>query len=299
MSLRIALISARVARGTDEDLPPLEAALRQGGADTRVLDWDDEAADWGAFDLALLRSPWDYSLRHAEFLRQVERIASLTRLENPLPIVRWNTDKRYLLDLARSNVPIIPAQVVEPDEDAAAAVARAQAEHDANELVVKPTIGAGSRDTQRYPRADGAAMEEHVKRLLAARRSALIQPYLPSVDQHGETALVFFAGQFSHAIRKGALLKPGAQSSRELFAQEQIEPRVPSADELQVAQQTLAAIPFATPLYARVDLIRGSSGEPRVLELELTEPSLFFAHAPGSAARFADAVFSLRNRLCQ
>jgi glutathione synthase/RimK-type ligase-like ATP-grasp enzyme len=296
---RIALISARAARATDEDMPPLEAALRAAGAETEVVDWDDTAADWAAFDLALLRSPWDYTLRYPEFLRHAERIASLTRLENPLPVVRWNTEKRYLLDLDRAHVPIIPSLVVDPHENVARAVARARSAYDAAELVVKPTVGAGSRDTQRHEHANAQSLEAHVARLLSAGRSALIQPYLPSVDQHGETAVIFFAGRFSHAIRKGALLQAGGASSQELFAKEQIEARVPAVDELRVAEQTLAAIPFETPLYARIDLIRGSSGEPRVLEVELTEPSLFFAHAPGSAARFADAVLSMRSRLFQ
>jgi O-ureido-D-serine cyclo-ligase len=298
-SFRIALISARAARATEEDMPPLEAALRAGGAVTQILDWDDSSADWGAFDLALLRSPWDYTLRYAEFLRHAERIASMTRLENSLPVVRWNTDKRYLLDLERARVPVIPSQVIDPPENAARAVAQAQTNYDAAELVVKPTVGAGSRDTQRHPHDDKKAMEAHVARLLSTGRSALIQPYLPSVDQHGETALIFFAGRYSHSIRKGALLQAGGSSSQELFAKEQIEPRVPAADEMRAAEQTLAAIPFDAPLYARIDLIRGSSGEPRVLEVELTEPSLFFAHAPGSAARFADTVLSLRSRLFQ
>ncbi len=294
---RIALISARAARATDEDMPPLEAALRAGGAVTQIVDWDDTAADWGAFDLALLRSPWDYTVRYAEFLRHAERIAALTRLENSLPVVRWNTDKRYLLDLERTRIPIIPSQVIDPHENAAVAVERARAQYDAAELVVKPTVGAGSRDTQRHEHADQQAMEAHVARLLSAGRSALIQPYLPSVDQHGETAVIFFAGRYSHSIRKGALLQAGGASSQELFAKEQIEPREPAPDEMRVAEQTLAAIPFETPLYARVDLIRGSSGEPRVLEVELTEPSLFFAHAPGSATRFAGAVLALCSRL--
>jgi glutathione synthase/RimK-type ligase-like ATP-grasp enzyme len=291
------LVSARVARGVDEDMPLLEAALRGGGAETQVVDWDNEAADWRSFDLALLRSPWDYALRYAEFLRHAQRIASLTRLENPLPVIRWNTHKRYLLDLARAGASIIPTQLIEPHEDAADATVRALSEYDADELVVKPAVGVGSRDSQRHSRVDRESIEAHVRRLLRAGGSALIQPYLPSVDAQGETALVFFAGRFSHAIRKGALLRAGADPSQMLFAKEQIEARVPAADELQVAEQTLAAIPFDVPLYARVDLIRGSSGEPRVLELELTEPSLFFAYAPGSAVRFADAVLRLRSRL--
>jgi len=121
----------------------------------------------------------------------------------------------------------------------------------------------------------------------------LLQPYLNRVDEHGETALIYFDGTFSHAIRKGPLLRRGEGSTRALFAAEHITPRAPSARELDVAQRTLAAIPFAQPLlYARVDLIHADDGSPCVLELELTEPSLFFAHAADSARRFMAAILA-------
>jgi O-ureido-D-serine cyclo-ligase len=121
----------------------------------------------------------------------------------------------------------------------------------------------------------------------------LLQPYLDRVDEHGETALIFFDGKFSHAIRKGPLLRRGEGPTRALFAAEHITPRQPDAAELALAERTLAAIPFPQPLlYARVDLIHDANGSPCVLELELTEPSLFFAHAAGSAARFARAIFA-------
>jgi O-ureido-D-serine cyclo-ligase len=152
-------------------------------------------------------------------------------------------------------------------------------------------VGAGSRDAQRYDRADRVQALAHVQRLLDARRSVLLQPYLDRVDAHGETALVFVDGEFSHAIRKGPLLRRGADPTRALFAAEHITPRQPQAAELELAARTLAAMPFACDLaYARVDLIHAVDGSPRVLELELTEPSLFFDHAPGSAARFARAI---------
>jgi hypothetical protein len=127
---------------------------------------------------------------------------------------------------------------------------------------------------------------------LSAGRSVLLQPYLDSVDRDGETALIFFAGQFSHAIRKGPLLPPGRAGSPAigLFAPEKITARVPGADEMEVADRVLSAIPFEAPLYARVDLIRDAAGVPVLLELELTEPSLFFAQAAGSVERFAAAA---------
>jgi O-ureido-D-serine cyclo-ligase len=262
-----------------------------------VADWDDESVEWGAYDLAVLRSPWDYTSRYAEFLAWAQRAASLTTLLNPLPVIRWNTDKRYLLDLARAHVPVIPSQIVEPGENVAAAVEHFLVAHAQTELVVKPTIGAGSRDVQRHDRTNRASIAAHAQRLLDEGRSVLLQPYLAAVEQHGEAALIFFCGRFSHSIRKGPLLQRGASSSQSLFAEEQISPRVPAADELRVAEQALAAIPFGVPLYARVDLIRSSSGAPHVLEIELTEPSLFFLHAPGSATRFADALLLACSRL--
>jgi O-ureido-D-serine cyclo-ligase len=107
------------------------------------------------------------------------------------------------------------------------------------------------------------------------------------VDAEGETALIYFDGRFSHAIRKGALLRRGEGPTRALFAAERISARAPKLDELRTAERALGAIPFATPLYARIDLIRDADAAPCVLELELTEPSLFFAHAPGAVQRFA------------
>jgi O-ureido-D-serine cyclo-ligase len=127
--------------------------------------------------------------------------------------------------------------------------------------------------------------------LLDKSRSVLLQPYLDRVDEHGETALLFFDGVFSHAIRKGPLLKRGEGSTTGLYAEETIEPRTPSAEELSVAQSVLAAMPFGQSLlYARVDLIRGNDGSPLLLELELVEPSVFVAHADGVADRFAQAI---------
>ena len=292
MMPRIALITASAARGLDEDMPPLLAALHAAGAEATECDWDDAAVDWSRFDLALLRSAWDYTQRLPKFLAFIERASKQTRLLNPPDVLRWNTDKHYLRDLARADVATVPSAFVEPREDAAQALDRFIAAHaDFDEFVVKPAIGAGSRDAMRHHGADRAAALAHLRRLLEADRSALLQPYLRNVDEHGETALLFFDGAFSHAIRKGPLLKRGAGPTRALFAAEHITPRDPSADEIAVAQRALAAMPFERPLlYARADLIRADDGAPHLLELELAEPSVFLDHADGAAARFVAAV---------
>jgi hypothetical protein len=306
---RIALVTARAARDLDEDLPPLMAALEKAAIEFVVTDWDDAAVDWSRFDLALLRSPWDYTSRLPEFLEWAARASAATRLLNPLDVIRWNTDKHYLGDLARAGVASVPSHFIEPGEDAAHLLDRFLIAHASDEFVVKPSVGAGSRDAQRHGREQRTQAIAHAQRLLDAGRSVLLQPYFTRVDEHGETALVYFDGVFSHAIRKGPLLRRGEDPTRALFAAEHITPRVPNADELRVAASALAAIPMQSsaiadthaaiggakdkvpPLvYARVDLIRDGTDAPCVLELELTEPSLFFAHGEGAAQRFVQAI---------
>ena len=293
-SPRIALVTAIAARALDEDLIPLAAALEALGAIASIADWDDAAIDWSGFDLVLLRSTWDYTLRLPEFLAWIERVATLTRLLNPPEVVRWNTDKHYLGDLARAGVPVVSSTFVEPGADAAAALAAfLAADASRADVVVKPCIGAGSRDAQRHAAAAPTTAVAHMQRLLDAGRSVLLQPYLDRVDAEGETALLFCEGTFSHAIRKGPLLRRGEGPTRALFAPEHIQSRTPGADELAIAGRALAKLPFAPPLlYARVDLLRDAHGQPVVLEFELTEPSLFFASAPGSVERFAAAALA-------
>lgn len=285
----IALVTAAVARTSDEDLAPLQDALLGLEAEVSIIDWDDASVDWSRFDAAVLRSCWDYTDRIVEFLIWAERVGRLTRLLNPFEVVRWNTDKHYLSELADAGVAIVPSRFVEPGDDAARVLQSFLDNHaDAAEIVVKPAIGAGSRDTQRHDRARIDTALTHMQRLLDGKRSVLLQPYLDRIDEVGETALIHFDGVFSHAIRKGPLLRPGEGPTSELFAPEQIEARDADADERALARRILDALPFAASLvYARIDLIRSSEGHPLLLELELTEPSLFFAHANGAAARFA------------
>jgi O-ureido-D-serine cyclo-ligase len=294
----VALVSARAADGLDPDMPPLLAAFAAAGAHAEIADWDDTRADWGRFDLALLRSAWDYTERLPQFLDWVERTAARTLLQNPAEVVRWNCDKHYLRGLAAAALPVVPTTFVEAGEhepspsDTAAALAAFLTRHDCAELVVKPAIGAGSRDTRRHARTAVAEILAHLQPLLAAGRSVMLQPYLEGVDREGETALIFIDGRFSHAIRKGPLLPRGAAATDALFAAEETSPRAPSADELEVARRVIAQLPFGGLLYARVDLIRDAGGDPCVLEVELTEPSLFFAHAPGSAERYVAAALN-------
>jgi glutathione synthase/RimK-type ligase-like ATP-grasp enzyme len=293
--MQVALVTARAARGLDEDMPPLTTALAARGAAAHIVDWDDRTVDWRGFDLVVLRSAWDYAERLPEFLAWAEGVARVATLVNPLPVVRWNTDKHYLGELARAGAPVVPTTYLEPGADAARALEEFFAHEPCRELVVKPAVGAGARDARRHPRGERGAILAHVEPLLAARRAVMLQPYLESVDQAGETALMYLDGRFSHAIRKGALLPAGAPSTAGLFAPEDIAARTPAADELAAAERILAAVPVGGRLaYARVDLLRDARGTPRLLELELTEPSLFLSYAPESGGRLAAALMARR-----
>ncbi len=283
MTAPVALVTAAPARHLDADLAPLAGALDAIGVPSEVVVWDDPAVRWSAYRLVVVRSTWDYVARHDAFLAWAEAVASVTTLANPAPMIRWNTDKRYLRDLGQAGVPVVPTVFHEPNHPVHVPPI---------EVVVKPAVSAGAADTGRYPPERRDEAVAHVQRLLAAGRVAMVQPYLAGVDQTGETALVFFEGVFSHAVRKGPILVPGVGMVEGLYAEEELAPREPTPAERAVADQALTAVPavLGTPLYARVDLVPGPDGAPVVLELELTEPSVFHAHGPGSADRFAAAI---------
>jgi len=287
---RIALVTARAARGLDDDIPLLEAALRRIEVDFLTVDWDDASVDWSQFQIAVLRSTWDYATRFTEFLTWADRVAKLTTLINPPSVVRWNVDKHYLLDLSNVGIPVIPSEFIEPGSPAEPALAAFLTKHHSKEFVVKPAVGAGSRDVFRFGSEEAGAAAAHAQRLLTENRSVLLQPYLERVDAEGETALLYFDGVFSHAIRKGPMLQREQREVQGLFKAEHITPRRAGDDELSLGEQVRAAIPFRDLLYARIDMIRDSSGEPRVLELELTEPSVFLDHDLEAADRFAQRI---------
>ena len=294
----IALVTARAALAIDPDLPPLVEALQRAGASVSTPFWDDSAVDWSGFDLAVLRSTWDYVERIAEFRAWARRCSAQTRLFNPPALLEWNTDKHYLQHLYRAGVAVVPTCYVEPGADPGRSLRQFLAGGpdslsvgrtcDFDEFVVKPTIGAGSRDAARYRRSDPESALAHLSRLVAEEgRSAMLQPYLASVETSGETALIYYDGVPSHAFRKGPLLQLDAGLVDGLFAPEEISAREAADDERLLAAAAHAAIPFERPLYVRFDMIRDRWGTPVILELEMTEPSMFFAYAPGSADRLA------------
>jgi hypothetical protein len=269
----------------DQDLPVLVDALREAGAEAAAVHWDDPSADWAGYDLVLIRSTWDYSWRAEEFTAWAERCGTVTRLANPVDVVRWNADKRYLGRLAQAGVPAVPTRYFAPGDPV-----ELPADH---EYVVKPTSGAGARYAARYPAGERDAAARQVERMHAEGFTVMLQPYLTSIDTHGERALQFFGGRLLHASRKGAVLAPGTPYDAEKVAHPNLRPWEPVAAELDVAERALAAVPgHSELLYARVDLVTGPDGQPWVMELELIEPNLFLWLHPESVPRVVEAVLA-------
>jgi hypothetical protein len=299
---RLALATARTAWEHDEDAPLLVDALTARGAQVDPAVWDDPSVDWSAFDLVVVRSTWDYTDRRDDFLAWAERVGSVTRLENPAQVLRWNTDKGYLGELHDDGVAVVPTAFLRADDPAARAGAGDPFALVAapGDVVVKPTVSAGSKDTARYRAEDTAAAARHALRLLDEGRDVMVQPYQDSVDALGETGIVLLHGQLSHGFCKGPLLLEGAANVDGLFAPEQITSRVPSPSEVELAHAALDAILARTGvedlLYARIDVLAGPDGEPILLEAELTEPSLFLAQSPGAPERAAAAVLATLER---
>jgi hypothetical protein len=265
----------------DEDGPQILEALQRCGVNGEWRAWDDAAAPWSSAP-AVLRAAWDYTLRRDEFLAWAE---SVPQLVNPYDAVLWNSDKVYLHDLELAGVPITPTAVIAPGQ-------QYDVPSEWGEVVVKPSVGAGSRGAGRFDSRSAAV--DHVRTLHDVGRTALVQPYLNGVDTAGETALIYVDGFLSHAVRKGPMLPSGTAHgvhSYALFVPETIAVREPSAAEVSVGDAALRYLQarFGPLLYARIDVLPGPEG-PVVVEAEITEPSLFLSFADGAVDRFAAAV---------
>lgn len=263
-------------------------AARLAGAEYRC--WDDPEVDWEAYDRVVIRSTWDYTWQVEEFVAWGRRVGE-QRLRNAPALIAFNADKRYLAALG---VPMVATSFVAPGDPPPQLT---------GEVVVKPNVSAGARNTGRFGPAATAQALSLIERIHASGRVALVQRYVRSVAERGESALVFIAGEHSHTLRKRAILRAdeiAPASDHELgVARAMLEPDLvgagaATARELSFARELIAELTarFGTPLYARVDLLEGEDGEPLLLELEAVEPNLYLEHAPGAAQRLARAVLA-------
>ena len=286
-SRRIALVTCAELPHLDHDTHRLLPRLLVRGLRPEPAVWDDPHVDWETFDLAIVRSCWDYVPRRRAFLEWTTRVPALA---NPAGVLAWNTDKRYLRTLARRGISTIPTEWVHPHDS--------WDPSSSGECVIKPAVSIASLDTGRYRLIDFLQRSlaiDHVRRLQAQGRITLIQSYMPGVEHEGETSLVYLGGRFSHAVRKApSLAGPDTGVDRRFLSGGGLDPRPrrPTPAQLALAERVLAAVPGGCRqlLYARVDLAPDESGNPVLMELELTEPQLFLGTDDGAADRLAEAI---------
>ncbi len=280
--MRIALVTCRDRSTVDVDVDHerlLEAVARIAGVEASWQAWDDPWVDWSTFDRAILRSTWNYHLHRDAFLRWIDDVGRVCEVRNPPSVIRWNTDKRYLGELAEAGFGVVPTAYV--DRGQRGTLAEWMDQRGFEEVVVKPTVSCGSFETHRFRRdaVDGTDLAT-----LARDREMMVQPYIAEVEGSGERAIVTLGGEPSHAMRKTPRFDGGDERTE----------RAPLAvDEAAFARRLVAwtEARFGTKLlYGRVDVVRRRSGELVVMELELTEPSLFLGQQNGAADHFARLI---------
>lgn len=280
MQLRIA--TCRPLPEPDVDEGPLLEALAAAGIDAQCCPWHD-AELWLSQTPTIVRSTWDYIHRLDEFRTWMTQVAASTSLWNPAVIMQENLHKRYLLDLAARGIPTVPTRCVERgSRQQLLEIARGLG---TTRVVIKPAVGAGSFETHRLD--VGHPESEQIFRRLVDVRDMLVQPYLPSVEDHGERALVWIDGAFTHAVRKSPRFAADAEQVSEALDI--------SAEERAVGEAALARW-HRQLLYARVDVAPDLEGRAVVMELELIEPSLFLLQYPPALERL---VVGIRTRLAK
>jgi glutathione synthase/RimK-type ligase-like ATP-grasp enzyme len=261
----------------------LVAALREREARVHTPRWNDADVDWGTFDVAVVRTTWDYVDDREAFVAWAAATAERTALWNPADVLRWNTHKSYLLELEDRGAPVVPtAWLAQGDR---LELAELLASRGWSRAVVKPAVAAGSDGLVRVDAAAVEAGQRHLDTLLAAG-DVLVQPYLPSVETRGELSVIVVDGEVSHAVRK--LPSAGEFRIQEEFGGRYVEEPL-DRDTAELAAWIVEAAGTEL-LLARVDLLEDEVGSLQLAELEATEPDLYLDAAPAAAARVADAI---------
>lgn len=257
--------------------------LSRAGWNVSTLPWRQEHATWNRFDAVVIRSTWDYWEDLEAFITVLEDIDASTRLANPLELVRWNLHKNYLQDLENRAIDIVPT--IWPDRLQTSDFDAFCEELDCTELVIKPIVGASGYDTFRV---SNKAPTDRLQGIAACfqERRAMVQPFVSRILDEGEFSLFYFKGEYSHCVLK-------VPASGEFRSQEErggaIRAVRPPDDLKALGERVLAALD-CVPLYARVDFVRGATGEFLLMELELVEPSLYLRTDPQAPQRFAAAI---------
>ena len=266
----------------DDDL--VHEPLRQFGWEVENVPWDADV-DWNAFDVVIIRSPWDYQQQIDKFLFVLQQIeGSSARLFNSLEIVRWNIDKKYLFEMQSAGIEIVPTLLV--DSLTVGKLLKVFQHFQCDEIIIKPTIGANADDTFRINRQTDETTLTSICELFASRES-LAQPFLKSIVTEGEFSLIYLDGKLSHSILKTA--QQGDFRVQEEHGGGVVPITNPEPELITAAEKTINFLP-ETPLYARVDMVRTNNHTFALMELELIEPCLYFRFCEKAATDFANVI---------
>ncbi|HZY69607.1 MAG TPA: hypothetical protein VFF67_01335 [Thermoplasmata archaeon] len=255
------------------------AALDAAGIGAEPIVWDAPPTGLNHLDGLIVRSTWNYHLSVVRFLDWLGAFPAATQVWNPLPLIRWNSDKRYLLELADRGLAVVPTEYLAPDSPESLRAVLDRRHWD--RVVLKPAVGASAYLAKVVDRGDLAAGQDHL-RAIQAHSGALVQPFLEEVARQGEQSLIFLAGEYSHAIHYRLPFDHGLELRH-------ADPFDPTDDAINLARRVVSVL-RPEPIYARIDLVPGPDGAPLLGEAELIEPDLFLRHHPRAPERLAGAI---------
>lgn len=259
----------------DRMMEALRGPFHSLGMKLEDVDWAATDIEWSQYGAVIIGTTWDYWDQPKAFLRALKQIEAQTRLFNSASLVEWNSDKRYLQELAKNGARLIPTLWLETVDQAAFESAFETLGSD--DLVFKRQVGAGADGQFRLGPKDAVPEMPY---------PMMVQPFLSNIQEEGEYSFIFINGGFSHALLKQA--KSGDYRIQSTYGGIEIAIE-PSSSDLREAKAILAALE-QVPLYARVDMLRDENGQLLLMELELIEPYLYPLEGPSLGQLMAEAV---------
>ena len=268
-----------------DDEPLMEELQKRGYSSVRIS-WDEKNVDWSIFKCVVFRTTWDYFERYDQFSVWLEKVNKLTKLCNPLHIIKWNVDKHYLVDLEKQGIPIVPSRFLEAGSGEQ--IIQILEEMNWSEGVIKPCIAGGARLTYRINKENCEHVQQELQKWLDAE-AFIIQPFMSHVMEVGEDTLMVMNGTYTHAIRKVA--KPGDFRVQDDYGGT-VHKLDPTPEQMELAEKTMAACGELLA-YGRVDMVKDNNGNWVLMELEVIEPELWIRFDTASASPFADGIVRL------
>ncbi|QIL38454.1 hypothetical protein G7074_03675 [Pedobacter sp. HDW13] len=260
--------------------------LKEKGLHIEKVIWNDPEINWQDYNLAILKSPWDYFDLITDFYHWLEKLAHLNvRLLNPIGLVKWNSNKLYLQEIEAAGLKITPSTFIHKQESVK--LNDFFGKFGVDKLIVKPCVSGGAKNTFKVTADNVDVVNQKLNELLQ-EEDFIVQPFLPEILENGEWSFIFFNGVYSHSLIKQA--KPGDFRVQPAHGGS-VHPQSPDKNQIAIAQQYIDL--FAKNcLYARVD---GTfvKGEFLLMELELIEPFLFLNTDPQNYERYYQALKEL------